>query len=187
MKYSLIRDAVWYSTSLYGNTQFTTLNLINQENLSQSSGKVLLRLNFAIKHYGHILDRHPNSSLLFNVCELLLASLHYNKVWMWSGVLFGKRGSVVKVKWPKHRRGEYSLYFVKTTPTYSKQYNRTGVQNLSACIRNIVASVSSVGWNKDWREAFLFRMAPLTKNIKTAFHWMWNKILEAWGHLNYGP
>lgn len=45
------------------------------------------------------------------------------------------------IKWPKHKRGEYSLYFVQTTPTYSKQYNRTGVQNLSACIRNIVESV----------------------------------------------
>lgn len=64
----------------------------------------------------------------FLMCvKLLLASLHYNKIWMCSGVQFGKRGSVVKVKWPKHRRGEYSLYFVKTTPTYSKQYNRTGV------------------------------------------------------------
>lgn len=67
----------------------------------------------------------------FLMCELLLASLQYNKMWMWSGVQFGKRGSVVKVKWAKHMRGEYSLHFVKTTPTYSKQYNRTCIKLVS--------------------------------------------------------
>lgn len=63
----------------------------------------------------------PPKFAFFFVCRLL----HYNENADCGEACSLDGESVVRVRWPKYKKGEYSLYYVKTAPTYSKSHNRT--------------------------------------------------------------